>query len=346
MIRRSSILVALFVVTSLHAQQPKNVKILTGMSRPEVQRVMNSMRAGLGVHCHYCHVVGQDPSVDGTPQKARAREMMQMVVDVNKRLFAGRDVVTCHTCHNGSPHPKTTPPLPQPLPRDLTAEAFAAMEMKKSPVAPAATDVLQKYIAAVGRIVPASEPRSITATRATPTGGPVAMKILESGDQVRVDLTLPDGSPITQVVNGNGGWIRDKNGVHDMNAEELVNARMGRRAFAPFTETAFPADATVTADTVGDHNVWVVNTADAQYSFDAESGLLLRRVAYSHSPIGRVPEQTEFDHYRPVNGAKVPFTTRVALVDPWLGGTREVTGIVMGKPIEAGEFEKPAVAHP
>jgi hypothetical protein len=107
---RRSILVVLFVATSLNAQQPKNVKILVGMSRPEVQRVMNQMRAGLGVHCHYCHVTGQDPSVDGTPQKARAREMMQMVIDLNQRNFGGREMVTCFTCHNGTPHPKFAPP--------------------------------------------------------------------------------------------------------------------------------------------------------------------------------------------------------------------------------------------
>jgi len=335
---RPSILISLLVATSLSAQQPKNVKILVGMSRPEVQRVMNQMRAGLGVHCHYCHVVGQDPSVDGTPQKARAREMMQMVIDLNQRNFGGREMVTCFTCHDGSPHPKFAPPLPQPLPRDLTANP-PVVETKKLP---SAAEVLQRYVAAVGKIVPASEPRTIIATRATPLGGPVAMKILESGEQMRVDLTLPDGTQATQVLTGTGGWIRDKSGVRDMQPEELVGARMGRRPFAPFTGASFGDDATVTADKIGDQNVLVVSTPDARYSFDAESGLLLRRVVFYSSPMGRIPEQTEFDHYRNVGGAKVPFTTRVALVDPWLGGSRQATTIVIGTPIPQAEFEKPS----
>src|SRR4026207_545538 len=86
------LLIALVAAASVSAQQPKNVKILVGLSRPEVQRIMNQMRAGLGVHCHYCHVTGQGPSVDATPQKERARDMMRMVIDLNQRHFGGRNV--------------------------------------------------------------------------------------------------------------------------------------------------------------------------------------------------------------------------------------------------------------
>ena len=337
MTSRPLILIGLFAATSVYGQQPKNVKILVGLSRPEVQRVMNQMRAGLGVHCHYCHAVGQDPSVDATPQKERAREMMRMVIDLNQRHFGGREVVTCFTCHNGKPHPALTPPLPQPLPRDLTANPSVAETRK----VPSPSEVLQRYVAAVGRIVPAAEPRTIIATRATPLGGPVAMKVFESGEQMRVDVTLPDGTAFAHALTGSGGWIRDKSGVRDMQPEDLVNARMGRRAFAPFTETSFGNDATVTPEKIGDQDVWVVVTPTARYSFDADSGLLLRRVVFYNSPIGRIPEQTEFDHYRDVGGVKVPFTTRVALVDPWLGGTRQATTIVIGKPIPPAEFKKP-----
>lgn len=335
---RRSILIGLFAATSVYGQQPKNVKILVGLSRPEVQRVMNQMRAGLGVHCHYCHVAGQDPSVDGTPQKARAREMMRMVIDLNQRHFGGREVVTCFTCHNGSPQPALTPPLPQALPRDLPANPPVA-ETKKLP-SPA--EVLQRYVAAVGRIVPASEPRMIIATRATPLGGPVAMTLFESGEQMRMDITLPDGTAVTQALTGNGGWIRDKSGVRDMQSEEVTSARLSRRAFAPFTQSSFDDDAAVTSEKIGDQDVWVVATPTARYSFDAQSGLLLRRVVFYSSPIGRIPEQTEFDHYRDIGGVKVPFTTRVALVDPWVGGSRQATTIVIGKPILPTEFEKPS----
>lgn len=93
-----SVLICLAI--PLHAQAPKNVQILSGLSRPEIQRVMNQMRAGLGVHCRYCRV-NNDPANDAKPQKARAREMMRMVIDLDTRHFGGQPVVTCFTCHNG-----------------------------------------------------------------------------------------------------------------------------------------------------------------------------------------------------------------------------------------------------
>jgi hypothetical protein len=51
-IRRWLVVVLPFFVLSVAAQQPKNVQILTGISRPELERVINHRRAGLGVHCH------------------------------------------------------------------------------------------------------------------------------------------------------------------------------------------------------------------------------------------------------------------------------------------------------
>ena len=84
-------------LVAVQAQQPKNVQILVGVPRPEVERIMNEMRAGLGVHCHYCHLAGAGPENDSKPEKARSREMMRMVIDLNARYFSGQPVVTCFT---------------------------------------------------------------------------------------------------------------------------------------------------------------------------------------------------------------------------------------------------------
>src|SRR6185369_6930004 len=107
-------------------------------------------------------------------------------------------------------------------------------------------------------------------------------------------------------------------GVRDMTPEELVTIRMSRRAFAPFYTSSIPDDARVIdSETLGERKAWVVGNATARYWFDAESGLLLRRVVDYSSPVGRIPERTDFDDYRDVGAVKLPFLTRVALVDPW-----------------------------
>lgn len=331
--RRWSIAV-LFLAFPLAAQPVENVQVLTGLSRPEIQRVMNEMRAGLGVHCHYCHAPGADAKSDVKPEKRRAREMIRMVMDLNARHFGGKPVVTCFTCHNGKPRPALMPPLPQAVPAEpVPAEAKAL---------PALATVVQKYVSAVGRELPLSAPRRVKGTSKSPTGPAVPVTIVEAGETARVDVQLPDGTMLTRVYDGNGGWIRDKNGVHDMSAEELVIARLSRRPFTPFHTTALGEEAhVVDSEKIGERNAWVVATPNARYWFDAESGLLLRRVVQYDSAVGRIPEQTDFDDYRDAGGFRLPFTIRVALVDPWLGGVRQLESVQTGVKIEPAEFEKP-----
>lgn len=331
--------VLLFLALSLHAQEPVNVQILTGLSRPELQRVMNQMRAGLGVHCHFCHAgAGDDGRSDAKPQKARAREMIRMVMDLNARYFGGQPVVTCFTCHNGKPRPTLVPPLPQAVPPEPAAVPAKSL--------PAVASVIQKYLAAVGRELPPETPRLIKGTQKSPTGPSVEATIAEAGEKLRVDIRLPDGTMMTRAIDAHGGWIRDKNGVRDLQPEEVVSARMSRRPFAPFhTSSVGDAARVVDSERIGERTTWVVATPTARYSFDAESGFLLRRVVYFSSPVGRIPEQTDFDDYRDVGGFRQPFLIRVALVDPWLGGTRQVATMQIGAAIAPGELEKPAPAE-
>jgi len=332
--RKWLILVA-FVSVSAHAQPLQNIQILKGLSRPEIQRVMNEMRAGLGVHCHFCH--GADDThgaSDVKPQKAKAREMIRMVMDLNARNFGGKSVVTCFTCHNGHPRPATVPPLPQaipPEPVEVAAKTF-----------PSVATIVQKYVAAVGHELTPTTTRVLKGTHKSPNGPQVQMTVADNGEKLRGDIQLPDGTLLSQSYDANAGWIRDKSGVRDMQPDDLVSARMSRRAYAPFFTSAIGDDAhVVDSDKIGDHNAWIVETPNARYWFDTDTGLLLRRVTFSNSPVGRIPEQTDFDDYRDAGGQKLPFLIRVALVDPWLGGTRQWESIQVGAAIAPAEFEKP-----
>jgi hypothetical protein len=333
--RKWLILILPLFALSVHAQPLQNIQILKGLSRPEIQRVMNEMRAGLGVHCHFCH--GADDThgaSDVKPQKAKAREMIRMVMDLNARHFGGKPVVTCFTCHNGHPRPATIPPLPQAVPPEP-----AAVEAKTYP---SAASIIQKYVAAVGREITPSTSRVLKGTHKSPNGPQVKIAVSDNGEKLRGDIQLPDGTLLSQAYDGTAGWIRDKNGVRDMEPDDLVNARMSRRAFAPFFTSSIGNDARVIdSEKIGDHNAWIVETPNARYWFDTETGLLLRRVAYFNSPVGRIPEETDFDDYRDTGGQKLPFLIRVALVDPWSGGTRQWESIQVGAAIAPAEFEKP-----
>lgn len=89
--------------------EPKNLKVLVGMSGAQVIQVMRGMNAGLGVQCTYCHVEG-DFASDDNPKKETARLMLVIARDVNTKLGEGKQHVTCYTCHRGAVEPATAPP--------------------------------------------------------------------------------------------------------------------------------------------------------------------------------------------------------------------------------------------
>src|SRR5207245_10188825 len=54
------------------------------------------------------------------------------------------------------------------------------------------------------------------------------------------------------------------------------------------------------------------NRSPVQLYFDAQSGLLLRLLRYTETPLGRNPTQTDFTDYREQDGIQVPFRWTVA----------------------------------
>ena len=64
--------------------------------------------------------------------------------------------------------------------------------------------------------------------------------------------------------------------------------------------------------------------------------------------IGIVPDQTDFEDYREVDGVKLPFTIRVSSVDarsPFI--TRKFAEIKLNMPVDESKFDKsPAIGPP
>jgi len=132
--KKSFLIVAGFaavVILSLAFTEPqdriyKNLKVLPkDITKPQMDSVMQSFTAALGVKCNFCHVRTADNkdwdfASDGNKHKLIAREMIEMTTKINKKYFdvTGKGVnaslmVTCYTCHNGKPEPATKPARPQ-----------------------------------------------------------------------------------------------------------------------------------------------------------------------------------------------------------------------------------------
>lgn len=105
----------------------KNLKILPqDLTREQMHDIMEGQFGdALGVKCDYCHA--KDPPADhpdfasdANPKKDIAREMMTMVLQMNKENFKVQKpligdslmVVTCYTCHHGSTFPDTKSKIP------------------------------------------------------------------------------------------------------------------------------------------------------------------------------------------------------------------------------------------
>ena len=86
----------------------KNIRVLKGIPSDQLIPAMQFMSSSLGVECSFCHVQGHFEKDDKKP-KQTAREMMQMMFDLNKNTFEGRREVTCNSCHRGSRNPVSTP---------------------------------------------------------------------------------------------------------------------------------------------------------------------------------------------------------------------------------------------
>ena len=84
---------------------PKNLKVLT----PETfMAQMQTFPVALGVEkqggCNFCHEA--DRSLDTKPTKVKARQMIELVADINAKFGDGKVHVTCWTCHLGSTMPE------------------------------------------------------------------------------------------------------------------------------------------------------------------------------------------------------------------------------------------------
>ena len=131
----------------------KNVQVLKGIPVDEFMGTMGFFSAALGMNCTDCHVDESGGSwakyADDNDLKRTARRMVQMVAaHQHRRSFAGRQVVTCNTCHRGSssaqrdaePGVAVRKPPPDEPGEPIRTGARAA----------AADQVLDKYLQAVG----------------------------------------------------------------------------------------------------------------------------------------------------------------------------------------------------
>ena len=339
--KKLAIILALAV--SAHAEQ-KNVQILTNMSDLQLQRAMNLMRGALGVHCDFCHVVDKEHGwqwdKDDKKEKKTAREMIAMTIKINKEQFGGRAEISCFTCHRGSIRPVSLLPLPQ------TAPPFPTPKPER-PELPALDEIVKHYTAALGNVARLEKPRILKGTRTTYDGKSSQIDVQESGDRWHIVGDLPEGR-VEQVVNGSQGWSKDAKGVTEFTPAMVENFRQIASMMTPPLPSAIPPDARVVGKETIPPNVeaYIVayRTPDGarhRLYFNSTTGLLVRAVTMRDTPIGVMPEQTEFVKWQDTGGTAFPFGIQTSLVDPWVGTIRQYTSVTLDAKVDPEVFAKP-----
>jgi len=333
----------------------KNIHVLKDFPDSQLIPMMNLMAASLGVRCTFCHVnnAGQwDFASDDKPEKKTAREMITMTLSVNKTTFDGRTEVSCFTCHAGRTNPVSVLvlPLPEPAPRPGRGAAGApgAGAGQAATSQPTADDVLNKYVAAIGGQAAIDKLKTRVMKGTYTTGGnSMNLEIDQSApDKVHVTLVSPQGQ-MERGYNGSAGWEKTPHGVNDLAAPQLAEVKSGFTLFRDFKLKEQFTRMSLRKEKLDGKDVNVITGAAQggkreRLYFDAETGLLLRRISYTQTPIGVIPEQFDYEDYRDVDGVKIPFTLKTGGVDNFSNGTRKFTEIKINAPVDDASFNKPA----
>jgi photosynthetic reaction center cytochrome c subunit len=336
----------------------KNVttSTLKGLTVSDFLGAMGVMAAALGYDCADCHTgAGTDKAdwVVDTPKKVTARKMVEMVAVINRTNFGGAQMVTCWTCHHGRFMPSTTIGLDAlyGTPNDERNDIVRPAEGL-----PSATAILDKYIQALGGAQKLAGLTSYIATGSSVgyegLGGGGSFQIFaKSPDQRTTQISFkdhPERGDSTRAYNGRAGWIKSPRGLfaeYDLTGSELDGARLDAQLSFPGQIKQVLNNWRVGAlDSIGEHEVQVLQGTGprgflATLYFDKDSGLLIRLVRYSTSPIGRVPTQIDYSDYRDVGGVKFPFKYTFS----WLDGrdSFQLSDVKVNVPIEAAKFGKP-----
>jgi outer membrane lipoprotein-sorting protein len=344
-------------------QVEKNIKVLTGMPQSQLIPVMNFFAASLGRRCNYCHVNNQgqwDYASDAKPEKTSAREMVKLVMDINKTTERLKlDPVSCYTCHRGRTSPQSIPALPLPLPSPPpnagaaggpTPSASPQASPSATPALPSADEIFSKYAAALGGQAAIDKLKSRTAkgTITQANGNSFQFELSQAApDKFYLLVTTPQGT-IERGFNGQVGWEKTARGVREITGVELVNFKAANGLFSLLKlKEQYSRPPRVRKDKLGDREVYIVDgtTTDnrrMRLYFDANSGLLLRRTTTMPTIIGIIPDQTDLEDYREADGLKFPFTARTAILE--VGNptsTRTFTELKLNVPVDDSKFNMP-----
>jgi len=329
----------------------KNIKAMNGTPADQLIESMHLIRGALGVDCEFCHD-DPDRSTDTKKPKEVARDMIRMMVAINKNNFNGGQAVTCYTCHRGNSVPATTLVLPT-VSKDVETDAQLQL--------PSVDQIVSKYVQALG-----GEPalrkvttRVISGTQTVPTGPggtvpvPAALERSQKAPNLVVSTYKTPTYAISDGFDGTKAWTQDFRGrVVESGAIDQTRAKRDADFYLPLDlKQAYAKMQVEGVENVNGHDAYVVTAQpqgerEERLYFDVETGLLLRKWSSLPTPVGDAPFQVNYDDYRDTgSGVRFPYLITMNPAGPRLEPSTSVTVRVIkvqdNAPLDSSKFTKP-----
>jgi len=333
-----------------------NVQLLRGIPVDEFMDTMGMFAAATGLNCTDCHVQESGGNwaryADDVGLKQTARRMIVMVNNLNRSSFGGRRVVTCYTCHRGLRRPSVIPSLA--LQYSTAAPEDPDEIFRQAPGAPSADEVLDKYIQAIGGMQRLANLTSFVANgtyQAYDDSEKYPFEVYAKAPGQRTTILHSSYGDVTTTYDGHSGWLASPQEMKPLPVIALSGGNL--EGAAVDAALSFPGRIKQSLNqwrvgplsSIDDRDVQLVQGSSAEglpvkLYFDDQSGLLVRLVRYTDSPVGRVPTQVDYSDYRDVSGIKTPFKWTATWTD---GRTNfELTSVQPNVPIDSAKFAKPA----
>jgi photosynthetic reaction center cytochrome c subunit len=344
--------------TSVTAQEEtaqtrfKNLQVLKDIAPDQLLPAMQFMSASLGVECEFCHV--RDAfNKDDKPSKQTARRMIRMTFALNVDQFQGERAITCYTCHRGSATPVSIPMVDGTGPYVSEARSLADPAAEGRNDLPSATDVLEKYIKAVGGAAAIQNVSSRVESGTVTFGvGPVFPIEIFSKSPYRqaIIVHLPAGDSFT-VLDTQKAWLRSVAGpARDMPQADIEGAKLDADLQFPINlKKNFQNLRVMRPEKLNDRDTILMFAANSsgpplELYFDRQTGLLLRQLRFGASPLGLNPTQIEYGDYKSFDGVQVP--RHLIIIRPNRKLDIHFLQVSQNIPVDEAKFARPQAVVP
>jgi hypothetical protein len=264
-------------------------------------------------------------------QKDTTRRMVRLTADIRRMGMR----VDCNTCHQGHAVPPALPAFPtierflesvrvdeaerakERLASGLPPPAWRTPPAAVVPATPPVAAIFARYQQALGGrdAIARLTSRVARGTLATAQGQTVRIEVQQKAPDKTLTVVAYGAGLQRTIINGSIGWRGNDAQPPRIPPHLFESLALDTR----FTRDLDPASVYSSATVVEERSVLngrpmhvvrgsIANSqvVDVLY-FDAATGLLARRETTRETLFGPIPQWTDFDDYRDVNGVKVPF---------------------------------------